>query len=95
VWRKLAVSVAKMFELLDEKKQLVSRRVAVCGVLTGAFSLGLLAGLFLARALPFDLMRIVVLVFFLVWTVWWAVVAFRRDTATRNEDQSPAVSKAR
>ena len=96
--RKLAISVANMFELLDKRSPFLppmSRRVAVCGVLTGAFPLGLLTGVLLAGALPFDSIRIVCLVFFLGWTVWWAVVAFRRDVAARIEDQEQAGLKAR
>jgi hypothetical protein len=82
-----------MFELLDEKKPFMSGGVTVCGVLTGAFGLGLLTGLLLAHALPFDPPRILCLLFFVGWTAWFAVVTFKRDTAAPNQKRAPAVSK--
>jgi hypothetical protein len=85
-----------MFELLDKRSPFMptmSRRAVVCGILTGAFPLGFLTGVLLAHALPFDPIRIVSLVFFLVWTVWWVVVAFRRETTAHSENQIPTVSR--
>ena len=76
-----------MFDLLSSAKPLMPRRVAVWGVLLGAFGLGLAAGKLLAGAKPFDwTLDIMNLVLVLGWTVWCTVAALRDDTSTRNGD---------
>jgi multisubunit Na+/H+ antiporter MnhE subunit len=61
----------------------MSGRAALLGALLGAFSLGLLTGLLWARALPFDPTRILCAFFFLIYTIWLAVLAVRRNSAHR------------
>lgn len=82
-----------MFELLDEKKPFMSGPVPVCGVLTGAFGLGLSTGLLLAHAIPFDPIRILCVAIFVGWTAWSAVAAFRLNPAANNNDRMPSVSR--
>ena len=79
-----------MFDLLDARKPskpYMSRRVAVWGLLVGAFAMGLGAGKLLAGAKPFDwTLEIMTLVFLLGWTIWCAFAAARRDDAASDRD---------
>jgi len=78
----MTLSVTNMFELLSARKTPISRRVAIWGALLGAFGLGLMSGELLTGARPFDwTLEIMELVLDVSLTIWFAVVATRRDTA--------------
>jgi hypothetical protein len=81
----MTVLVTNMVEPLDARKTVISRRVAVCGALVGALALGLMSGELLAGARPFDwTLEIMELIFDLGLTIWFAIVAARRDTGPSN-----------
>jgi len=75
--------VTNMFEVLGSIGPQLSRRLALWAALLGAFALGVGTGRLLAGARPFDwTLEIMELAFDLGLTIWFAVIASRRDKAT-------------
>ncbi len=69
-----------MFERIESKKGVISRRVAVWGAVLGAFVVGLGTGKLLAGARPFDwTLEILELAFVLGFTVWCVIAALRNS----------------